>query len=204
MRDISEFLESGLIESYVLGMATPEEVKEVEQFAMSHPEINEAIELFSVSLEQHAFDNAINPDPIIKPLLMATIDYIDRMEKGEAPSFPPNLSENSTISDYSEWLNRPDFVLPTAYNAELYAKLIAFTPQVTTAVVWIEQMAPQEVHDDEYEKFLIIEGTCDITIEDEVHHLKSGDYLAIPLHKNHTVKVTSTIRCKAILQRVAA
>jgi mannose-6-phosphate isomerase-like protein (cupin superfamily) len=65
-------------------------------------------------------------------------------------------------------------------------------------------MSPAEIHHDEYERFLIVEGTCDITIEKKVHHLKSGDFLAIPLFANHTVKVTSNIPCKAILQRVAA
>ena len=73
-----------------------------------------------------------------------------------------------------------------------------------TAVIWIGQMAPDETHDDEHEKFLILEGTCDITVGNDVHHLKAGDYFAIPLHKTHMVKVTSDVPCKAILQRIAA
>jgi mannose-6-phosphate isomerase-like protein (cupin superfamily) len=60
------------------------------------------------------------------------------------------------------------------------------------------------VHDNEFEKFLILEGSCTITIEEEAHHLVPGDYLAIPLHKSHQVTITSEIPCKIILQRVAA
>jgi quercetin dioxygenase-like cupin family protein len=41
-------------------------------------------------------------------------------------------------------------------------------------------------------------------VEDEVNQLVPGDYFAIPLHKKHLVKVTSSITCKVILQRVAA
>ena len=65
-------------------------------------------------------------------------------------------------------------------------------------------MAPAEVHDNEYEKFLIIEGTCDITVDEDVYSLVPGDYFSIPLYKSHNIKVTSTIPCKAILQRLAA
>ena len=203
MKDIGEYLQSGLIESYVLGLATAEESKEAESLASVYPAVREAIDGFSKTLEQHALANAVAPDPTIKPMLMATIDFIARMEKGERQSEAPELNENSNISDFADWLNRPDFVLPS-YVTDVYARIINHTPQATTAVVWIKEMSPAEIHHDEYEKFLIVEGTCDITIEQTIHHLKSGDFLAIPLFANHTVKVTSDIPCKAILQRVAA
>ena len=62
----------------------------------------------------------------------------------------------------------------------------------------------QEVHDDEFEKFMVVEGTCTITIEENKHELHPGDFLSIPLYKNHFVKVTSDIPCIVILQRIAA
>jgi mannose-6-phosphate isomerase-like protein (cupin superfamily) len=203
MKNIRDYIESGIIETYVLGMASDGEAHEVEELSAAHPEIKEAIDTFSVLMEEQAMANAIEPDPIIKPLVLATIDFIDRMEKGEEPSFPPNLHEGSKKEDYEEWLNRADMVLPNDIE-DVYAKIIGHTPEAITAIVWIKEIAPQEVHDNEYEKFLIIEGTCDITIGEEVHSLVPGDYLAIPLHVNHFVKVTSQIPCKAILQRVAA
>ena len=65
-------------------------------------------------------------------------------------------------------------------------------------------MSPIEVHTNELESFLILEGTCDITIGEEVHHLVTGDFISIPLHIGHSLIVTSNIPCKVILQRVAA
>lgn len=203
MMDISEYIESGIIESYVLGLAGPEEIEEVESFAILHPEVRQAIDTFSTSIEEQARANAITPDPLIKPMLMATIDFISRMENGETPAFPPELNSNSTVTEYTEWLNRADMMLPADFT-DIHARIIGHTPRLTTVIVWIKEMAPQEVHHNEYEKFLIVEGTCDITIEDEIHHLSPGDFLAIPLHKNHHVKVTSDIPCKVILQRAAA
>ena len=203
MKDISEFIGSGIIESYVLGISSPDEAQEVQKMAAAHHEVRAAIDQFSEAFERIALANAVPPDPTVKPFLMATIDYMERMDKGEAPTFPPLLHEGSKIDDYGDWLKRADMSLPTDFS-DLHARIIGYTPQVITAIVWIKQMAPQEVHDNEFEKFLIVEGTCDIVIADDVHQLVRGDFLEIPLHKNHHVKVTSDIPCKVILQRVAA
>lgn len=203
MMNVKDYIESGIIESYVIGVATADEEREVMEMAAAYHEVRAAINEFSVAMESYALAHAVAPDPTIKPFLMATIDYTDRLEKGEPVTFPPVLHESSQIADYAEWLNRSDMVLPEDFK-DFHAKIIGYTPQVTTAIVWIKYMAPQEVHEDEFEKFLVIEGTCDITIGENVHKLAAGDYLAIPLHQDHNVRVTSAIPCKVILQRVAA
>ena len=123
--------------------------------------------------------------------------------QGEAVTFPPSLHKNSVIADFEPWLSRPDMTLPDSAD-DLYAKIIGNASGCNTAIVWINDYAPQEVHDAEHERFLIIEGTCNIIVEDEVHALVPGDYFAIPLHRHHLVKVTSSVPCKVIMQRVAA
>jgi quercetin dioxygenase-like cupin family protein len=123
--------------------------------------------------------------------------------KGEAPANPKILNENFTPAEYAEWVNRSDMQSPGEFD-DIHVKLIAHTPQATTAIVWIETMAPHEVHHNEYEKFLILEGTYDIISEETVHKLVTGSYFQIPLHEGHRVIVTSEIPCKVILQRVAA
>lgn len=203
MKKVSEYIQSGMIESYVLGLATPSEAREVEEMAMANDEVRAAIDEFREILEQQALSNAIPPDPIVKPMVLATINYIDRIEKGEPLSFPPLLNEGSQITDYSEWLQRQDMVLPSEA-ADVFARIIAYTPKITTAILWIKNMAPAEAHTDEIEKFLIVEGTCEIIIEKDIYRLAPGDFFQIPLFKSHMVKVTSDIPCKVILQRVAA
>jgi len=204
MKDINAYIESGILELYVLGMATDAEAVQVEEMALQYEEVRAELDAISEALEMSARHNALDPHPTVKPLLLATINYMQRLQSGEAPEFPPMLNEHSSIETYKQWLNRADMVLsPT--DEDIFARIIGYTPEVTTAIVWLRQGAPFEVHDDEYEKFLIVEGTCDIFIgEDEVHHLVPGDYLSIPLHKGHHVKVTSKVPCKVILQRVAA
>jgi mannose-6-phosphate isomerase-like protein (cupin superfamily) len=203
MESGKEYIESGILELYVLGQTSAEETIEVELAAKNHGEVRDEILQIELALEKYSFEHAVEPNPVIKPFLMATLDFADRIQNGEQPGDIPMLTENSTIEDYAEWLNRDDMVLPKDFDG-VYAKILASTPQATTAIVWIKEMAPQEVHDNEFEKFLIIEGTCDISIEDKIHRLSPGDYLSIPLHKNHHVTITSENPCKIILQRVAA
>ena len=203
MNGVTAYIESGILELYVLGNTTPQQKAEVEQMAVTHPAIAHEITAITACLHTYAQLNNIAPDPTIRPFLLATIDYSERIKNGEAVTFPPELNENTLISHFEPWLNRQDMATPKKLD-DFYAKIIGYTDKMITAIIWLKQMAPQEVHTNEIEKFLIVEGTCDITIQDKVHHLKSGDMLSIPLYKNHFVKVTSAIACKIILQRVAA
>ena len=142
-------------------------------------------------------------DPTVKPMLLAIIDYTERLKSGEIPSFPPELNENSGIADFKEWINRADMTLTEDFE-DFQAKIIGFEPAKTTAIAWLKFGSPEETHHSEYEKFLILEGTCDIRIDGKVHSLVPGDYLIIPLYLKHDVRVTSETPCKVILQRIAA
>lgn len=203
MSRLDDYIESGILEQYVLGQTTDEETLEVMKMAAEHEAIRMAIDEISDSLESFARTNAVAPPVTVKPFLMATIDYMERMQNNEAPSVPPSLHAGSKMDDYAAWTKRPDMVPPNPVEG-IFAKIIGHTPGELTAIVWIEKMAPEEVHDDEFEKFLILEGSCDIRIGDEMHSLSAGDFLQIPLHLPHEVKVTSSCPCKIILQRSAA
>ena len=203
MSAVSDYIESGILEMYVLGQTTADETSEVEKMAMMHSEVREEIDAISIALEQYAEANAIEPDPTIRPFVMATINYMERLKRGETPVDPPAIQKGSKVEDYAQWLNREDLQLNESLS-DYYAHIIGATPEVTTAIVWLKDGAPPETHTKELEKFLIVEGTCDITVDTEVHSMKPGDVLIIPLYKTHHVTVTSPNPCKVILQRAAA
>lgn len=203
MNDELKLIESGMLELYVLGQTTPAETSEVEQMASMYDSVRDEIDSISMALENYAMANAVEPPVTVRPFLMATIDYMERIKGGEVPAIPPTLHAGSKIADYVQWLDRKD-LQPTAPVTDIHASIIASTPEVTTAIVWLKDGAPPETHTSELEKFLIVEGTCNITIGKEVHSMKPGDVLIIPLHASHHVKVTSHYPCKIILQRAAA
>jgi quercetin dioxygenase-like cupin family protein len=199
-----EYNNSGMLEKYVMGMGTDSEREAVEMMAAENPGVRQEIDAISDVLEKYALAHAMQPSPVLKPLLMAMIDYSERIKSGEPVTFPPVLSENSRPEDYTTWLKRPDLNLSLPEEDNLFARIIGYTPAMTTAIVWIKHETSREIHHHEYERFLIIEGSCDILVGDKSNHLVSGDYFDIPLHEYHMVKVTSSIACKAILQRIAA
>ncbi len=203
MFNVSKYIESGIIEMYVLGLTNAKETDELNTLIKKYPEIENELEAITNALQSYSLENNTLPNSTIKAMVLASIDYSERLKNGEKQTFPPILNEQSKPEDYNEWLTRDD-MLDADDIDEIEAKLIGYTPQYTTAIVWIKDATPPEVHTKEFEKFLIVEGTCDITIDTKIYSLVPGDYLSIPLHVSHFVKVTSNVPCKVILQREAA
>ena len=89
MENLKSFIESGILETFVMGDTNREETDLVNEMAASYKEVKDEIESISEALEFYANTTAITPDPTIRPLLLATIDYTERLKTGEAPTFPP-------------------------------------------------------------------------------------------------------------------
>jgi len=203
MTSLKDYIASGKLEAYVLGICSEEDSREVAEMAEAYDDVRKAIDELTDVLEQYGRAHAVTPDPTIRPFVMATIDYMERLADGEVPVAPPELHQGSRISDYNEWIMRPDMELPADFN-DFYAKIISATPERTTAIAWLRYGAPEEVHSRELEKLLILEGSCNVIMDDTVHAFNPGNVIEIPLHVPHTIIVTSSLPCKVILERKAA
>lgn len=64
MTSINDLIESGILEMYVLGHATPEEVALVERETALHEEVRKEIEAISVSLENMPKATLLPPTPL--------------------------------------------------------------------------------------------------------------------------------------------
>ena len=71
--DIKAYIESGILESYVLGLTSAEEAAEVEMLCTQHTEIKNAVDEFSLLIEKAAFDNAVTPPATAKDKLMSAL-----------------------------------------------------------------------------------------------------------------------------------
>jgi anti-sigma-K factor RskA len=71
--NIQEYIASGIIESYVLGLASPEERVEFEQNCALYPELVSARTDFEIALEQQALSANIKPPAFIKEQLLKEI-----------------------------------------------------------------------------------------------------------------------------------
>ena len=200
---IDQIKSSGLLEIYVLGELSQAEKLIVENAMNQDDSVRQEIAEIERALEKYAFNHSMEITSTVKPMLLASLNFKERLRKGEIPVSPPSLSSASKISEFSQWLEREDMQEPDDYDS-ISGRILDSNEEKTTLIVWIKDMAPGETHTDEYEKFLVVEGSCDIMIDSTVHSLKRGDYLAIPLYINHSVTVTSSTPCKVILERAAA
>lgn len=201
--NLSEYIESGILEAYIINDLNAGESENPVEIAVNFPEVKHELSEIKEALERYALSHSVMPPSTIKPLLLATIDYFESMQEVDDKASPPELDERSSIADFATWFENKDMVAPADFSG-IYAKIIDYTPEATTAIVWMKDMAPAEIHHNEYEKFLILEGTCTVTIDNDLHYLMPGDFLRIPLHKEHEIIVTSSNPCKMLLQRVAA
>ena len=72
--NIQEYISSGIIESYVLGLATNLERLEFERMCALHPELVRAREAFEITLEEYAMLNQTQPSKNLKSKIFAAID----------------------------------------------------------------------------------------------------------------------------------
>ncbi len=67
--DINAYIQSGIIEQYVLGLASTEEVAELQQLLVQYPELNKAIVDFEKSVEKYVMANSVQPPSFVKTAL---------------------------------------------------------------------------------------------------------------------------------------
>jgi anti-sigma-K factor RskA len=82
--NISDYISSGIIESYVLGLADAAEQQELEQLRIQYPELEAAIRAFEQSLEQNALAAATPPPAHLKEKILSALVQ----EAGESRAIP--------------------------------------------------------------------------------------------------------------------
>lgn len=82
--NLQEYIESGIIESYVMGLATESERAEFERLCILHPELIAARKKFEEKLEGYASENAVTPPPEVKAKVLDAVRTITL----EAPQNP--------------------------------------------------------------------------------------------------------------------
>ncbi len=73
--NVQDYISSGIVESYVLGLASPEEQAEFERMCKQHAEVSQARIDFEYSIEQQAMQNAVQPPPALKQQIMDAVQH---------------------------------------------------------------------------------------------------------------------------------
>lgn len=202
-REIEDYIASGIIELVTMNIAGETEKQRSFEMAVEYPAVKQAFNDFEIIFEKYIQKQAIPPGLDMKALIMAIVDFQERIANDEIIDVPPVLHAGSLPADYSRWLEKT--ASPDASSGDnLYARLFTLNPASTLGVVWIKTETEVETHKDQLESFLILEGSCNVIVGNNCYALVVGDYFQIPLLSPHQIIVTSAIPCKAILQRLAA
>jgi anti-sigma-K factor RskA len=95
--NIQEYISSGIIESYVLGLASPEERAEFEKMCALYPELVEARTNFELSVERQAFENSVPPPAGSKEKIWSAIHQSAAKSPSKIIAMEPRKSKSAGL-----------------------------------------------------------------------------------------------------------
>ncbi|WP_406825287.1 anti-sigma factor domain-containing protein [Pedobacter sp. KACC 23697] len=81
MENLKAYIESGVLELYVLGDLSPEETLRVEEIASQYLEVKDEIAAIEQAMEQYAMQNAVQPSADIETRLLEKLGLTDVEER---------------------------------------------------------------------------------------------------------------------------
>lgn len=73
VEDLKAYIETGILELYVLGDVTPDEKRQVEEMASKHPEIKTELDEIELSMELYAKENAVEPSENLRSRVLGSL-----------------------------------------------------------------------------------------------------------------------------------
>lgn len=207
---MEQFIESGLIEQYVLGLASPDEVAEVQCMMGIHPKVREEILRVEESLLLFAEAQAVEPRKSLKASVLGKISNLNLIaQKGWEPidlTNPPLLTPQS---NYRAWAEAVAHIQPPDEYEGVFMHPIRDDNGVQQFVAFVKYEVEEEVHHDLLESFTLLQGSCECHIWHEnggpsrIVALREGDHIAFKTGEIHEIRITTREPVKAILQWVA-
>ena len=195
--DLKPYIESGILELYVLDQLSAQERVGVERMLKVYEALQKEVLAIEIALENLAMANAIKPSAKVKGNVVNAIKKLKKT-KPLALSNLPIIDEHT---DYLAWLPLANDYKKAELADGVFTKMLQHSEKIVQMLIISETDVPEEIHEDEHESFLILEGQCNCIINGKSRLMGPGDFMAIPLHEPHNV-VLVTPKVTAILQRL--
>lgn len=102
--DIKAYIESGILEQFVLGNTSPEETLQVIELSKKYPEIQSEISTIEEGLISFAMSNAVNPSGELKGKILDSIhqseDLVTEVKETKTLSMPELPGKNRNITQF--------------------------------------------------------------------------------------------------------
>ena len=89
--NIKEYISSGVVESYVLGMLSAQEKFDFEQYCEVYPELKAARNAFELAIEKQAMENAMTPPANVKEKVFSAIQQKPASNTSKIVSMEPTI-----------------------------------------------------------------------------------------------------------------
>ncbi len=117
--DVKAFIESGIIESVVLGFASEKEISELQTVAAQYPEVRAEWAAVSTAFENEATKHAIPAPASVKTAIMSIIEKDVKIEKAEAPVISLQKAIESKSNSW-KWLAAASIVISLSLGTMWY------------------------------------------------------------------------------------
>lgn len=197
MKNEKEYIESGILNDYCLGLLDKEQQLQVEVNLQKYPALQKEVDAIHLSLQQYTLSQQEHSTNNLQERIWQTVNNINREEKMTLTSLPLL----NKFSDKDSWLKIVTPVLSEkSAGEELFVKVLRDDQEALQTVIWTSVDYPDEIHDDLQECFMVLEGECECYVGDAIIKMGPGDFFEIPMHTHHDVKVLSP-HVLAIIQR---
>lgn len=101
VENLKAYIESGVLELYVLGDLAPEEALQVEEMAAQHPEVKAEIAAIEQAIEQYAMQNAVEPSADVETRLLEKLG-LSEVEPQKTVKPTPPIAQEANIIPFDE------------------------------------------------------------------------------------------------------
>lgn len=194
--DLQAYIKSGIIEDYCLGVLGAEDSKKVAQLVLDFPEIKQEVDSFTEALGQYAADTAQFSAANAKHKIFNTITNLITEETANAQQLPIL----NKYSEHTNWLKIVKPMLPEKLQKPTLVRSLRNDDRVSQLLIWTTVDFPEEIHNNEQECFIILEGRCRCQIGDQIIEMGPGDFLEVPMYQHHDVHMLEPVL--ALVQRI--
>lgn len=197
MMNEQQYIETGILNDYCLGLLNKEQQEQVEENMKLYPVIRVEVDAINSTLEQYATSYQSLPPENLKERIWKALENCTKEERISLSDLPLLTK----FSDSKNWLKlvKP-LLIEKAAGQKFFIKVLRDDKEALQSLVWSSVDYPDEVHDDVQESFIVLEGSCECFIGEQVILMGPGDFMEIPMHTHHDVKLLSTY-LMAIVQR---
>lgn len=194
----SEFISSGLIETFCLGFTSEEENELVASMAAEYPEV--AVEISSVRalLQKAIIQEELKPKPSVKQHVM---QRVYEQQATIQPEFIPLLNKAVDVVRLDEVIKANPIPPALADDESFQVFELPSTREVTNLAAWVRHCQEEEVHENFNEYIAVVQGACTMYFDGEPSHYERGEIITIPPNVTHHAIITSATPMLALVQR---